>query len=187
MAQQRGPDAVKVAQTRGSDTFAAVPSVRSALLNPGRGATKPSGRTLQHLMRSMAIPAACDSSRACPGALPGATWKWLAGRAAVCLAIPAVSMCSMHLAGRHRLPETAAGLKHIAQTFALKHLCADPFISSGLLAGRGPGLFGALAQSEAGGSHAGAAAGADNVGLEDLLSSLNQTAPVAAPAPAATG
>ena len=98
MAQQRGPDAVKVAQAPGSDTFAAVPSVRSALLNPGHGATKPSGRTLQHLMRSMAIPTACDSSGACPGVPPGATWEWLAEMANVCLTAPAVSMCSMHLA-----------------------------------------------------------------------------------------
>ncbi len=72
VAQRRGPDAVKVAHIPGSDAFAAVPSVRSALLNPGRGASNPSGRTLQHLMRSMAIPTACDSSGACPGAPPGA-------------------------------------------------------------------------------------------------------------------
>ena len=105
MAQQRGPDPVKVAQTPGSDTFAAVPSVRSALLNPGRGATKPSGRTLQHLMRSMAIPTACDSSGACPDAPPGAAWKWPAEMATVCLAAPAVSMCIMHLACRHSLSQ----------------------------------------------------------------------------------
>ena len=110
MAQQRGPDPVKVARAPGSDAFAAVPSVRSALLNPGRGPTKPSGRTLQHLMRSMAIPTACDSSGACPGAPPGTTWRCLAETASVCMAAPAVSMCSMHLAWRHRLPGTAAGL-----------------------------------------------------------------------------